>query len=123
MQIAEVTGKRHADKQKGIVYIADNGNMIKIGRTKDLARRISTIENISGIKVKRVAFSPYCNNYCDIETQLHKTFKDNREAGEWFSISFQMALSELDKCTFDTSERKPKENVYLKLFEMAMQMK
>ena len=126
MQIAEVTGKRHFtqsnDKNKGFAYILESGDFVKIGHTKNLQQRLHVVLRTSGRPITRVAVSPSCNNYCQIETQLHKQFSNARYIGEWFVVKFDEVVSALDKLEFDLTVKPPKGNGALKLFEMAMKM-
>jgi hypothetical protein len=124
MQIAEVTGKfpNSQSKDKGLTYILESGNHVKIGRTKNLHQRLSTVVKTSGRPITRVATSPFCNNYCHIETQLHRQFSDVRCTGEWFAVRFDEVVSAMSKLEFDLTDKPSKENGALKLFEMAMRM-
>ncbi|MEL7657075.1 MAG: GIY-YIG nuclease family protein [Bacillota bacterium] len=110
------------DKQKGLIYILDAGDSIKIGRTRNLQQRLPVIIRTSGKHIERIAVSPFCNNYCHIEAYLHRHFSSKRVIGEWFSVRFDDAVSELSKCEFDFTVKLPKENKVLKLFEMIIQM-
>jgi len=72
------------------VYILDFGNRIKIGRTKNLDKRIKTIENTSGEKIKQLFFAETDN---DKENMLHYCLHKYRTIGEYFTCSFDIAKS------------------------------
>lgn len=127
MQIAEVTpdsipAVRCDDKQKGVVYVLDAGDSVKIGRTSNPKQRIPTVIRISGRPVKRVIISPFCKNYIQLENMLHKKFSGSRAIGEWFCEKCDLIVREMRAFGYDVSETKPKENTMLKLFNIAMQM-
>ena len=69
-------------KNQGFVYALEFGEKIKIGRTKNLAKRMKTLQlnanNCSVVSPGRVAFSPSHSNYTKNEAILHSFFKDKR---------------------------------------------
>lgn len=127
MQIAEITpdsipAMRCKDKQKGVVYVLDAGDSVKIGRTSNPGQRIPTVLRTSGRNVSKIAMTPFCKNYIQLENMLHKKFGRSRSIGEWFSASYNSILREMEKLVFDVSECEPKENVWSKLFDAVMKM-
>jgi hypothetical protein len=127
MQIAEIIpdsipAVRCDDKQKGVVYVLDAGDSVKIGRTSNPKQRIPTVIRISGRPVKRVIISPFCKNYIQLENMLHKKFSGSRAIGEWFHEKCDLIVQEMRAFDYDISESKPRENKMLKLFDIAMQM-
>ena len=87
-----------ADKDtSGFVYIILDANTkwIKIGRTKNIERRIKNLRNanlcLSLYQFKKV------KNYYEAETYLHQKFSNKNIEGEWFSISPELAYEELCK--------------------------
>lgn len=127
MEITEITPDsipktKSNDKQKGIVYVLDAGDSVKIGRTSNPSQRIPIVINTSGRTVKRIAMTPFCNNYIAIENALHKKLATNRSVGEWFDLDYSLILKELCHFQIDISNSKPKENKFLKLFEIAHRM-
>ena len=127
MQIAEVTPDsipelRCEDKQKGVVYVLDAGDSVKIGRTSNPKQRILTVIRISGKPVQRVIISPFCKNYIQLENILHKKFAATRTIGEWFHEKCDLIVQEMRAFDYDISGSKPRENKMLKLFDIAMQM-
>ena len=85
----ELKIKENIDNDGGYVYIvlADD-KTVKIGITKHPYTRINQIETASGKEIINWHFSKVCSNYKDIETKMHKYFKNNRLKGEWFNISY-----------------------------------
>lgn len=77
-EIAELTGKRQTNK---ITYVLKKKgtNLVKIGRTKNLARRLRTLRTMSGCDLE-IIFT-YAG---DIELFLHTKFAPLRRIGEWF---------------------------------------
>ena len=88
-----------SNKRKcGYVYIIESDHAIKIGKTFDPQARInyiiSSAENY-GRKIKRVALSELHYKFSYTESTMHHKFSDYRIGGEWFSASFDDALSYL----------------------------
>ena len=77
-EIAELTGKSQANKITYVLKKKDT-NMVKIGRTKNLARRLRTLRAMSGCELE-IIFT-YGG---DIELFLHTKFAHLRKIGEWF---------------------------------------
>jgi len=57
-------------------------SLIKIGKTKDIRRRISELQTSSPSELLLVALSNL-----DCESKLHREFGACRVRGEWFSLS------------------------------------
>lgn len=64
-----------------ILYNSSN-NLYKIGKSKDIATRIKSIQNGLGCDLRLV----YLNN-TDIEKLLHKLYEDNKVHNEWFKLN------------------------------------
>lgn len=91
--------KRTAKKSKvSKTYVIFDGFKYKIGKSVNPKKRISELtKNSSAYELKVVTIFPY-----DIERDLHRFFKDQRDKGEWFSlnktnINFIKHLSSLSK--------------------------
>lgn len=86
------------EKSQGYIYILYNpeSNLVKIGRTKNPYKRFTTLSNQNGSK-----FRYYISNqmFIDeiIEKIMHNKFSFKRKCGEWFSITFDEAMDELNK--------------------------
>lgn len=104
-EIPFTTSKVIAENGKGHVYIIETDNGIKIGRTINIESRINTLRTQSGRKFKRVCFTSQCRNYGDIETAMHRLFKESRVIGEWFNVPFVQASKELAMYDLDTSSK------------------
>lgn len=111
-EIAELTGKRQTNK---ITYVLKKKgtNMVKIGRTKNLARRLRTLRAMSGCDLE-IIFT-YAG---DIELFLHTKFAPLRRIGEWFEDTDKdiegFLSKDVNKLTFlniENSTQKVKLNV------------
>ena len=89
------------DKLHGYVYVIDNGDAIKIGKTSNLLKRMKSLmnSNSGGHILKQLFYSPANAIYDTLEQIMHEKFKKYRTTGEWFTgISFEevsAALNEL----------------------------
>lgn len=79
------------------VYIIDNGNRIKIGKSKNPQERIRTIETQSGERIKSKWVSPCLANHSAFESFLHSSFAEARYIGEYFSVNFDCAVKFAEK--------------------------
>jgi hypothetical protein len=74
-----------------ILYLIRSGNALKIGITKDLKARLSSLQISSPYKMSLITtYSPTQNTAFNIEQSLHKYFKDFRLYGEWFNIDINI---------------------------------
>jgi hypothetical protein len=74
--------------KKGFVYVIDNNQedgIIKIGYTKDLARRLKTFQTAMPNDIRLLTYWP-CAQPQKNESALHAIFKSDRVLGEWFKI-------------------------------------
>jgi predicted GIY-YIG superfamily endonuclease len=81
-----VSIKLHND-HSGYVYLieAENG-LVKIGRTEDVERRLSSINSASPICVT-LLHSEFVKDAVEMERVLHDRFQSKRMRGEWFRLS------------------------------------
>lgn len=84
------------DKLK-LVYIIENKstNLIKIGVTDNIKRRLRQLECSSGVKLKLIYKTNFTKHYKIIEKSLHKYFNLKRKEGEYFYISPELAKEKL----------------------------
>ena len=90
---------------QGFLYALEYGDYLKIGRTKNLAQRISFLTyqaiNYSQTDTRRIAYSIQHSNYAQNENILHKFFKDKRVGkGELFSLTLDDFLASMPQLTF-----------------------
>lgn len=84
------------NKEGGFVYIFEaHFGRVKIGSTKNVKRRITVIEALSGGVRRNLCLSAACSNYRRIENALHKLFDANRTHSEWFNVSFNEVVNAL----------------------------
>jgi hypothetical protein len=75
------------------VYIFDNGQLVKIGMSKNPSQRIRSLETQSGFICKTKWISPCLKKAREFERHLHEEFSSYRVVGEYFSVSFERAVS------------------------------
>lgn len=88
--------------KKGYVYILECGDKIKIGTTKEPAKRIASIksmgENYANFSTGLVLVSKAHYNRVENEKLLHTIFSDNRIGkGEMFSLTLNEAIEKILK--------------------------
>jgi hypothetical protein len=70
----------------GIVYLIDGGDLHKIGRSTNVAQRLTQLQMSSPVVLKVVCLlETVCMQ--QLEQQLHRAFKARRVYGEWFRLS------------------------------------
>lgn len=86
---------------KACVYVFRLGNdTTKIGVTADLVDRARGVERSSGSKVVRIHNSDFVDRELalKLEKALHNKFSFQRLEGEFFSVTFEAACRELERC-------------------------
>ena len=86
---------------KACVYVFRLGNdTTKIGVTADLVDRARGVERSSGSKVVRIHNSDFVDRELalKLEKSLHNKFSSQRLEGEFFSVTFEAACRELERC-------------------------
>lgn len=58
--------------------------LVKIGTTRDLGKRLASLQTGSPVKLKLVAVGPGDR---ELEQRLHEKYKHRRRVGEWFALS------------------------------------
>lgn len=81
-------------KTECFIYIIDFHDHIKVGRTKELSRRLRALETGTGENIKRYFF---IKAFPSLETATHNQLKPYRTIGEYFSCSFDIAVKEVLK--------------------------
>jgi hypothetical protein len=69
------------EKKASVVYFLKGGELIKIGFTVDLDKRINAIQNMSPVQLRLLATMSGDKN---TEQDIHKRFSHLRVHGEWF---------------------------------------
>lgn len=87
-----------ASKYGYSTYVIYNelNNLFKIGRTKDISKRIYGLKQEHGDKLSLIGFKSG-----DVESELHELLKENRLFGEWFNCSFDSILDVMNEYNFD----------------------
>lgn len=85
--------KRHADQPDGFVYFARRGEIVKIGTTRHLGRRLTELTNAAGMPFDEVVAVP--GSYT-LESTYHQRFDGLRQLGEWFHATASI-LDEMDR--------------------------
>ncbi len=86
-------------KNKYLYVLEFTNGTVKIGITKEKERRMQAISSASGMDITRSYFTGKIDNVQSLETELHRHFKDSRLNGEFFNISFDEAVTEVEKRT------------------------
>ena len=85
------TPREHWDRgnREGFVYfLLDEGGLVKIGRTKDLERRIKSLKNAHPSKCS-VLIEISTKDMITLERKYHERFAHKKSHGEWFTLSKQ----------------------------------
>lgn len=81
---------------KCLYAIKMSNGTVKIGIATDANRRFSQIKASSGMDIEDFIYTEIFQNAFKEETRLHRKFKEQRERGEYFSISFELAREEIE---------------------------
>ncbi len=77
------------NKDVGGVYLLSCGDYYKIGFSKNVKSRVSSIRGSNPVNVDLlVKYSPFDKEYRLLEGMLHEKFKDSRHQLEWFRKEF-----------------------------------
>lgn len=76
------------------VYVIEKAaNQVKIGVSTKITERLEMLERTGGFRIlRRRVFGPFQNGY-QIESEIHKHIRPQQIIGEWFSVSFEQAVS------------------------------
>lgn len=72
---------------KGIVYVVKCGDFFKIGITKDLDKRIMSLQVGNPVKIEPFLRILPIGSARKLEKELHEKFTEKSISGEWFSLS------------------------------------
>ncbi|MGG6294977.1 GIY-YIG nuclease family protein [Leptolyngbya sp. AN02str] len=92
-------GEKLAHQSHFIYFVLnEDSNAIKIGRAKDLAKRLKTLQTSSPAKLKLIKSIQVegSEDAHKLEQSLHKQFHEIRLAGEWFKAEANL-LSYIDQ--------------------------
>ena len=84
-------------KNKYLYVLEFSNGTVKIGITKEKEKRMKAISSASGMDITRSYFTGKIDNVQNLETELHRHFKDKRLNGEFFDINFNEAVAEVEK--------------------------
>lgn len=84
-------------KNKYLYVLEFTNKTIKIGITKEKEKRMKAISSASGMDITRSYFTEKIDSVQNLETELHRHFKDKRLNGEFFDIDFDVAVEEVKK--------------------------
>ena len=77
---------RTTDRAGFVYVIQDESGLCKIGRTRDVSKRIRSLSTGCSSELKLVASWP-CRDAGEYESILHETWRDVRVRGEWFALT------------------------------------
>lgn len=86
-------------KNKYLYVLEFTNGTVKIGITKEKERRMKAISSASGMNITRSYFTGKIDNVHELETELHRHFKEKRLNGEFFNIGFDEAVAEVESRT------------------------
>lgn len=89
-------------KNKYLYVLEFTNGTVKIGITKEKEKRMRAISSASGMNITRSYFTDKIDNVQNLETKMHRQFKDKRLNGEFFDIDFDFAVNEVKKKTAKT---------------------
>lgn len=80
---------------KQLIYVILNvdSKRIKVGVTRDITSRMSSIKSSAGCEMAILYTSDFFYNAEYIEGQIHNELKDYKWGGEWFNIGGEYAVS------------------------------
>ena len=84
MQAAPIIAK--APDRSGWVYVLQAGPYYKIGKSKDVDRRIEQLATLPPFDIELVHTMP-TDNMGAVEQDLHRLFNAKRVNGEWFELT------------------------------------
>lgn len=97
--------KKEVDNFSGRVYIAEYGDFIKIGSTKNAKERISALARqarYDGICINRIALTIPHTNYVKNEKKMHIKLNEYRVGNtELFNVDFENAIMIIENLDFE----------------------
>jgi hypothetical protein len=82
---------KYSGKGKGVVYLLGCGDYYKIGYSKNIQSRLSSIRTSNPFQVDLLAtYECTDGRYSDLEKLLHEKFKDSKHKLEWFNKDFSV---------------------------------
>jgi hypothetical protein len=85
-------GRLYQNEQLVYVLLNKDTNRVKIGITRDIKSRVSTIQCSCGCYIDVLYTSCVLINASGIEKLIHSKFAENRHLGEWFNIDSKYAV-------------------------------
>ena len=97
--------------EKHIYIFRTETNSCKIGVSKNISQRKSTIAMQGNNIIVDVFYTPKCYNAFEIENKIHKYFNDKRIIGEWFDVDYFEACMKLDEMFNKYAITEPKDEM------------
>ena len=72
-----------SERDEGLCYFAGNSDMVKIGFSRDVYRRIYDVRDAAGLDTIELFATAHGGRYR--ETYYHHKFREHRLHGEWFA--------------------------------------
>lgn len=92
--------------KNGFVYAVTYNGLTKIGRAKDPEKRTRAVVSQAGLNMQDCEITKIeTGDYYKCETNTHKSLKESRKVGEWFSVSHAVAVSEINKNKTDLQQK------------------
>jgi hypothetical protein len=74
--------------RKGYIYVIYDGNRHKIGRAKNVQKRLAQLQTGSASRLT-IVYSRAFEDYIAAETAIHQILAAYRREGEWFALDRQ----------------------------------
>lgn len=74
--------------QKGFIYFAESGDLIKVGFSKDPLERLKALYSPNGEEIRLIGVMPNKTRY--VEASFHHILAADRVQGEWFRRSKEL---------------------------------
>lgn len=86
------------------LYVLKNleTNLVKIGVTSNITRRMNELQNSSGCHLVLMYLSPELDKAYELESKLHEFFSAARGLGEWFRVDADRVITLLSKLHIGT---------------------
>jgi hypothetical protein len=81
-----------------IYVIAGAAGLVKIGRSKDPAKRLVDLQGASGIRLMLAYVSDGTKRAADMERAAHRRLHAERRIGEWFETTVEEAIAAILAC-------------------------
>ena len=108
MWIKGTKAEQSDESLPGVYVILYESGMIKIGKTKNFKQRLKTLASATPHRPSKTHFHP-TDKHSEVESMLHRHFKERRANGEFFRVEFDVAVAELNRLCYIPFRQPPQE--------------